>query len=305
MDLFGNGIVEENNTILLSGKFTGSEILENNYSIPKRGLVVVECKDSYYSTEIIKELTGKWLGDENLSSQLFLQSPQGLSWKMEEIESLIIAPSSKIALKVNIIIVTHADFMEERAYDKLLKTIEEPFSNTIFVMLVKDKNNLKNTILGRANLTIELMTPRIEELLKYSDSKAEVNNYYYASNSNLLVTRAMLEDETLYEDQLSLNELITNTNNPASTTRELISKLELVAKKIIKTEIGQELEGKNISKEILLGLLEVYGKTTRSMIKEGKDISKIKERDKALSLFAMGSKFNTPLTLLLFRLLSV
>jgi hypothetical protein len=71
-------------------------------------------------------------------------------WRVEEIDSLIIAPSNQIPVVCNVIVVLGADAMSAAAHDRLLKTLEEPSGRTSFCFLVRDLGAVAPTLLGRA-----------------------------------------------------------------------------------------------------------------------------------------------------------
>lgn len=305
MDLFGESkTIRELN--LPSGRGESKEILSKDYKIPAKGLMIVACLDNYFSLEFSKNLASKWLRYENLSTQLYISTPEGVSWKIDEVNEFIIAPSERVALDTNIVIITQGDMMDERSYDKLLKTIEEPISNTIYIMLVKSKLNLKKTIIGRANTIIELESPSKEELRDYNKdlSEEQCERYYQESNKNLLIYKAILEDQEIYLGLLELNGLINREINPAINSREIIAKVELTSRKISKCLVGSNIESKHLNKEILQGLLGRYQEESRRILKEEGAVERVKRRGEALRGFIVGSRFNTPLNLLVYALLA-
>lgn len=305
MDLFGEDKSIEELPILNSRDYTAQELLIERYQLPRKGLVVVVCKDNYYSFESIKNLAINWLGEENLNGQLFTPNPESIGWKADEVEELIIKPSYKVALNANIIIVTQADLMEERSYDKLLKTIEEPESNSIYIMLIKSEKNLKKNILGRAGLVINLLEPGDEELKKYrTNTEVDISDLYRCSNWNSLVFKSMLEDNEIYSKMLEINNLISITSKPAIKSRLVIQSIDSVSKSIAKSKAGDGLEVKHISREILLDLLARYQANSRLLLRAGGDLDLLKRREKAVQEFILGSRFNTPQALLIYNLLA-
>ena len=305
MDLFGEVKNSEEAHILNSGDYSVRELLENRYLLPRKGLVVVVCKDNYYSFETTKKLAINWLGEDNLNGQLFTPNPEGVGWKIDEVEESIIKPSYKVALNANIIIVTQADLMDDRSYDKLLKTIEEPESNSIYIMLIKAEKNLKKTILGRAGVIINLLEPGIDELKNYTTKvEIEVGDLYGNSNCNLLVFKSMLEDIQIYDKLVEINTLISIRSTPAISSRKIIQGVESVSKSIGKTEAGDGLDPKQIAREILLDLLTRYRSNSSTLLRESEDIGLFTRREKAAENFMVGSRFNTPMALLVYNLLA-
>ena len=305
MDLFGDVKNREELPVLNSGDYSAKKLLENKYLLPRKGLVIVVCKDNYYSFETTKNLAINWLGEDNLNGQLFTPNPEGVGWKIDEVEELIIKPSYKVALNANIILVTQADLMDDRSYDKLLKTIEEPESNSIYIMLIKAEKNLKKTILGRAGVIINLLEPGIDELKNYrTNVKIEIGDLYGNSNYNLLVFKSMLEDIQIYDKLVEVNSLLSISSTPAINSRKIIQGVESLSKSIGKTEAGDGLDHKQIAREILLDLLTRYQSNSSTLLRQSEDIGLFRRREKAAESFLVGSRFNTPMALLVYNLLA-
>lgn len=80
--------------------------------------------------------------------------PEAGAWRVEEIDSLIIAPAQLAPSVCNVIVVKSADAMTQAGIDRLLKTIEEPAARTSFCFLVRDRGELGSTVLGRAGTVL-------------------------------------------------------------------------------------------------------------------------------------------------------
>ncbi len=94
---------------------------------------------------------------------LILLEPDGSSIKIEQIRSLL----SKVSLRnyentYKVIIINDAHLMTEQAANCLLKTLEEPTDNTVFILITAQVQNLPVTILSRCQqIPFHLLPPSI------------------------------------------------------------------------------------------------------------------------------------------------
>ena len=100
---------------------------------------------------------------------LMILEPDGNSIKIEQIRNLL----SRVALRnyesrYKIILINDAHLMTEQAANCLLKTLEEPTDNTIFILITAQAQNLPVTILSRCQqIPFDLLPPtQIQEILQ-------------------------------------------------------------------------------------------------------------------------------------------
>lgn len=82
--------------------------------------------------------------------------PESDRWKVAELDELVIRPCTLRPFERTHVTVVDADRMAPAAWDRLLKTLEEPPGGSHFWFAVKDPDRLPTTIRGRASHTIEL-----------------------------------------------------------------------------------------------------------------------------------------------------
>lgn len=92
--------------------------------------------------------TCKKIEHDNYEDLLYVEA-DGASIKDEAIEKLQEKLKIKPYGKRNIAIINNADTMTLRAQNRILKTLEEPASGTVMILLSENINNLTNTILSR------------------------------------------------------------------------------------------------------------------------------------------------------------
>lgn len=100
---------------------------------------------------------------------LIMLEPDGSSIKIEQIRSLL----SKVSLRnyenaYKVIIINDAHLMTEQAANCLLKTLEEPTDNTVFILITAQVQNLPVTILSRCQqIQFHLLPPAmIQDILQ-------------------------------------------------------------------------------------------------------------------------------------------
>lgn len=76
--------------------------------------------------------------------------PDGARWSVTEIRDLLLDPVAVYPERRHVFIVAEADEIDTRAVEKLLRTLEEPPSPAVFVLLVRDRRRLLSTVLSRA-----------------------------------------------------------------------------------------------------------------------------------------------------------
>lgn len=100
---------------------------------------------------------------------LLMLEPDGGSIKIEQIRTML----SKAALRsyesaYKVIIINDAHLMTEQAANCLLKTLEEPVENTIFILITSQMQNLPITVVSRCQqVQFHLLSPTmIQEILQ-------------------------------------------------------------------------------------------------------------------------------------------
>ena len=94
---------------------------------------------------------------------LLMLEPDGASIKIEQIRTLL----SKVSLRsyenaYKVIIINDAHLMTEQAANCLLKTLEEPTDNTVFILITAQVQNLPVTILSRCQqISFHLLSPSV------------------------------------------------------------------------------------------------------------------------------------------------
>ncbi len=100
---------------------------------------------------------------------LLMLEPDGASIKIEQIRTLL----GKVSLRsyentYKVIIINDAHLMTEQAANCLLKTLEEPTDNTVFILVTAQVQNLPITILSRCQqISFNLLSPSmIQDILQ-------------------------------------------------------------------------------------------------------------------------------------------
>ncbi len=127
-------------------------------AVPLSPLTVVEAPSDEMAIAAANQIAAKVLGDA-LANDFRVVEPAGSAWTVDELSTEICSPAALKPTVRNVIVIVGADRMAPLTADKLLKTVEEPGADTLFLACCRDRNKLSNTILGRASSILELASP--------------------------------------------------------------------------------------------------------------------------------------------------
>lgn len=175
--------------------------------------------------------------------------------------------------KIKILIFNLADDMNENAQNALLKTLEEPYPNTLILLLCENIGKLKRTILSRCQI-LHLNPPNQQDfekqlLKRYPDlSQKDLQKIGYLSDYVAGLAEEILNSEGL-TTYTRLQELIDSTNgidanellsfcDQAAKTKETYQLVKILILKYIAYKAKQQTE---FSMEKAYLLSELYEKT--------------------------------------------
>ena len=177
---------------------------------------------------------------------IMLLEPDGTSIKIEQIRTLL----SKVSLRnydstYKVIIINDAHLMTEQAANCLLKTLEEPTANTVFLLITAQVQNLPITILSRCQqIQFQALSPAlIQDLLLelYPAQQSRIGLVSALAKGSMQTAADLLSNEELVQARQDFYQLLAklNTIRPA----QIISWCEQwdKNKKMVKTllELGQ------------------------------------------------------------------
>jgi DNA polymerase-3 subunit delta' len=133
----------------------------------------------------------EFLGTENLQGSIYAQESQ---------EIIRIVNLKTFEARYKIIIIYMPEKMNITAANKLLKAIEEPPPNTLFLLVSEDESQILTTILSRTQLVkVPLLQQEdVEEALKmlYPDAPIElINDVAKISSGNLITAQKIMIEE--------------------------------------------------------------------------------------------------------------
>lgn len=208
-------------------------------SPPRTSLVVLESELSEVALAAGRSIGSALLSSEHaLSTDLKVVEPEGDRWTIAELDEKVIAPAAYIPVERNVVVVGRADSMDRPAAEHLLKTVEEPTSDTLFLFCVPSASTLLPTIQGRAGAVLGLeAAPRPERIAALvgsglpEDVATEVVDL--AGSSPALTGAVAAADEesrsSLLDDLRSLGTSPLGTERPSATAYELGAALERLA----------------------------------------------------------------------------
>lgn len=142
------------------------------------------------------------------ADDLYTAYPLDERWSIESIKSEIIARTLLAPYNRHYIIIANPDSINQSGYDKLLKTFEEPVSPTTFILLANYSSKLPNTILSRAQSTL--------------DFKPEDEDFYY-QNIGLKDSNLLREVQTLAGSNLTLGKLLIEQEEIRSLAKDVFA----------------------------------------------------------------------------------
>ena len=180
----------------------------------------LNCTDKLQSTIQSCGVCPSCIQAENSSQpDIILLEPDGNSIKIEQIRALL----TKVSLRnydsaYKVIIINDAHLMTEQAANCLLKTLEEPTDNTVFLLITAQIQNLPITILSRCQqIQFQTLSPAlIQDLLQQK---------YPAQQSRIGLTAALAGGSMHTAEELLANEELAQTRQDFY---QLLAKLDMM-----------------------------------------------------------------------------
>lgn len=131
---------------------------------------------------------------------ILLLEPDGNSIKIEQIRNLL----AKVQLHnyesaYKVVILNDAHLMTEQAANCLLKTLEEPTDNTVFILVSAQAQNLPVTILSRCQqISFHMLAPAlIHEVLQklHPERQSQIGLVTALANGSIATAEALLDNE--------------------------------------------------------------------------------------------------------------
>ena len=144
---------------------------------------------------------------------------------VDQIRDVIdISQYSSLKCKYKVFIIDEAHMLSKAAFNALLKTLEEPSDNTIFILATTEVEKIPITISSRCQLInfTNLNLSKIEDLIK---KVCDSENIKIDEDSTKLLAN---EANGSARDSLSILELLSNSLNKDIKYENAISKLSLI-----------------------------------------------------------------------------
>lgn len=136
----------------------------------------------------------------------------------------------------NVVIIAEADHMAPDAADRLLKTLEEPPSATLFIMSVSNPRKLRPTIRGRLADHIKIgPVPRADRIDRYMEigmSEQDAARLDDVCRSNVLLADTIAKTSTLETAVTALSVDVRDKDKPVTSARKQSAALTDLAKSL-------------------------------------------------------------------------
>ena len=135
---------------------------------------------------------------------LLILEPDGNSIKIEQIRTLL----SKVSLRsyentYKVVLINDAHLMTEQAANCLLKTLEEPTDNTVFLLITSQVQNLPVTILSRCQeISFNLLSPSmIQDILQklHPERQSQIGLVTALAKGSVSTAENLLANEEIAE----------------------------------------------------------------------------------------------------------
>lgn len=150
----------------------------------------------YLASDIARRLLGEESAD---SHHIHLIQPEGQTITIAQIRYIkeltkLKVPGERPVRRV--IVIQDAHLLREEAQNALLKTLEEPPADTVFLLTAHDKGALADTILSRVTAVAvrPVSADSAKELFPDSDT-GQVNRAYHMSNGNIGLMSALIHND--------------------------------------------------------------------------------------------------------------
>lgn len=173
-------------TLYREHKLAHAYLIETNniskcYEDVKKIVKGINCKENY--SENCKTCNLCYLIDKNNLPSLITIEPDGKNIKKEAIENLKNV-FSKIPLYTtnNIYIIKYPERMNDTAFNKMLKFLEEPEENIIGFFITENKDNVANTIVSRCEIEKMLYNDNTDSEILGIDQNSYTNIFSLAQS---------------------------------------------------------------------------------------------------------------------------
>lgn len=178
----------------------------------------LNCSHPYIDTMQSCEQCSSCIQAKNGSQpDIIVLEPEGNSIKIEQIRTLL----SKVSLRnydstYQVILINDAHLMTEQAANCLLKTLEEPTENTVFLLITSQVQNLPVTILSRCQqIQFQSLSPAlIQELLQkqYPALQSRVGLVSTLAKGSMQIAQELLSNEELASTRQEFYQLLAKLN---------------------------------------------------------------------------------------------
>ena len=156
-----------------------------------------------------------------------------------------------------VIVINEADKLSKVSYESILKTLEEVNGKVLIILLVKNINNIPDTIISRCqlwklkNISKEELKEKL--LLKFPDKHNDINQIISFGSPTIGESIEMLNDPIFFEERQSCIERVINILNSSNSKKLEYSKDLVNAFRKDKERLFFELNiWKNLFHEILI-----------------------------------------------------
>ena len=159
--------------------------------------------------------------------------PEGDRWSQEEVRSLIQEPAYLVAVSRCIVIVHNAHLMDQSCADSILKLMEEPPNNALFLLCVPSADSISVTLQSRlaSSVTVNAapLQQRSSALVDAGLTREQALSVLLWAQDSHAVANAIIADLAVFDLAESALGVSLTGEAPAQRAKEAVTALEELA----------------------------------------------------------------------------
>lgn len=150
------------------------------------------------------------------------------SVKVDDVNNLISKLATKpISYKHKIFVILNADRINEIAQNKLLKSLEEPNTHTIFILTTTKMDKILPTVLSRLKKIFVPKLSRVDKAMLAQDIKFDISSYM---NIDITLTEILRSQDSMYMDTVASIKYIFEQLNTTADIPRVVSSIKIADK---------------------------------------------------------------------------
>ena len=219
-----------------------SELNELTKAIPS-AVTILQSVHRDLALVVAITLAKSWIPDLSAKEvDMVVAIPDG-RWSIDQLREEVLEKLRTLPISRRVVVIDRVDEIEGNVSDILLKAIEEPGENTVFILIATSTASLNPTIRGRIAKTVTLLpatSQAREKLLVDNGYSSELaRQAIMVAGEHIVLANVLVENPDLLASAKSLQETISNASiKPVSSATKAIKEIDKIAE-----ALGKHLGG--------------------------------------------------------------